>query len=73
MRLPMTRRRWLAFLAVAALSTPAAAGFTGLAVEAKTDAEALAAGLFVCNVYAEFDDSGDRLLLVSSAEPQVPS
>ncbi len=45
----------------------ATADFVGLEVEAKDDPDAAALGLFVCNVYAVYDDLADEQLSVGNS------
>ena len=51
-----------------AFATAAHAEFMGLIVENRTDAVAEAKGLFVCNIFACFDDPTDRLLSVGFSQ-----
>ena len=67
----MNRQLFFVAAGTLALAAPASADFTGLLVEDKTDAKAAAAGLFVCNVYAQFDNPDDQLHLVCAED--VPS
>ena len=50
------------------VSATATADLTGLSVETKENDETMANGLFVCNIYANFDGDGDRLLSIGFAD-----
>ena len=50
------------------VSATATADLTGLTTEVKIDDATEANGLFVCNVYANFDGDGDRLLSIGFAD-----
>lgn len=64
----MKARTFAAATATMLIAGVASADLTGLYLENKTDAGAEALGLFICNVYAQFDDAGDRALSVGFSD-----